>query len=98
VYNTEKLIREQGESLSDEEKAPVEEALAELKTAIGEDDFEAMKDKTDTLMAATQVISTKLYEQAAAEADSGEGEAANAPDDDEVVDAEIIEEDDEDSE
>ena len=98
VYNTEKLLREQGESLSDDEKAPVEEALAELKTVIAEDDFEAMKDKTDALMAATQVISTKLYEQAAAEADSGEGEAAAAPDDDEVVDAEIIEEDDEDSE
>ncbi len=96
VYNTEKLLREQGESLGDDETKPVEEALVELKTALAGEDVEAIKDKTEAVLGASQAISTKLYEQAAAEADAEGAAAGDADqvDDDEVVDAEIIEEDD----
>ncbi len=96
VYNTEKLLREQGESLDASETTPVEEALVELKTALAGEDVEAIKDKTEAVLGASQAISTKLYEQAAAEADNADGaaDASEPVDDDEVVDAEIIEEDD----
>ncbi len=98
VYQTEKLLREQGDSLSDDETKPVEEALAELKTVIAGDDIEAIKDKTEALLGASQAVSTKLYEQAAAEADGGDAPADEAANDDDVVDAEIVEDDDEDEE
>ncbi len=92
VYQTEKLVREQGDKLDDAEKSAVEEALVELKTAMAGDDIEAIKDGTEKLMTASQTVSTKLYEQAAAEADPNAA-TGGAPDDDEVVDAEIIDED-----
>ena len=95
VYQTEKLLREQEENISGEEKTAVEDALAELNTALAGEDIDAIKDGTEKLMMASQTISTKLYEQAAAEAE-GAG-SAEAPDDDEVVDAEIVEDDDEDA-
>lgn len=96
VYQTEKLLREQGDSLDDDEKKPVEEALAELKETLGGDDSEAIKDATEKLLGASQAVSTKLYEQAAAESDGGSPSDEAGADDDEVVDAEIIEDDDDD--
>ncbi len=94
VYQTDKLLREQDENITGDERTAVEEALASLKTAIAGTDVEAIKDGTEKLMMASQTVSTKLYEQAAATADSN---TSPAPDDDEVVDAEIVEDDGEES-
>lgn len=91
VYQTEKLLTDEGEKMPDTEKADVEEALAELKTAIGGEDNDAIKEATDKLIQASQVVGTRLYEQAAAEAEQAGAEGAN---DDEVVDAEIVEDED----
>jgi len=58
-------------------------------------DLEAVKTATEKLMTASQSFSQKLYEAAAAaqsEASSGGGEEASAVNDDEVVDAEIVDE------
>ncbi len=96
VYQTEKLLREQGDSLDDSETKPVEEALAELKTVIAGDDIEAIKDKTEALLGASQAVSTKLYEQAAAESEGGDAASDDGGDDD-VVDAEIVEDDEDES-
>jgi molecular chaperone DnaK len=93
VYQTEKLLREQEENISGEEKTAVEGALAELSSALAGEDLGAIRDGTEKLMMASQAISTKLYEQAAAEAD-GAAAGGDVPDDDDVVDAEIVEDDD----
>lgn len=91
VYQAEKLLRDNAETLTDEDKSSMEEPLAELKTAIAGDNLEEIKDTTDKVMGVMQTVGAKMYEAAAAEA---EGEAAaDAPDDDEVVDAEIVEDD-----
>ena len=98
VYQTEKLLADQGDKIPDDEKSAVEEALTEAKKALDGDDLEAIKDSTETLVKASQTVSTKLYEQAsaAANAEGAQGSAGDgsAPDDDEVVDAEIVDEDD----
>jgi molecular chaperone DnaK len=97
VYQTEKLLREQGEKISAEERQGVEERLTELKAALGGNDIEAMRTATELLMNASQEFTQKLYQQAAAEQQDAPGGAAggasSAPDDDEVVDAEIVDED-----
>jgi molecular chaperone DnaK len=93
VYQTEKLLKDV-ENIPDAEKQAVEDALAELKTTIAGSDIEAIKDGTEKLMAASQTVSTKLYEQAASEAPSGD--SSSAADDDEVVDAEIVDDDEDD--
>ncbi len=93
VYQTEKLLREQGDKIDDAEKSAVDEALAELKTAMAGSDIDAIKAGTEKLMGASQTVSTKLYEQAAAEADPNAATGGAAADDDDVVDAEIVDED-----
>ena len=94
VYQTEKLMTDQADKIPDDEKAAVEEALAEAKTALEGTDLEVIKDSTEKLMKASQTVSTKLYEQAAASGeDGGAAAGGDAPDDDEVVDAEIVEDD-----
>ncbi|HUF32606.1 MAG TPA: molecular chaperone DnaK [Acidimicrobiales bacterium] len=97
VYQTEKVLREHGEKIEGTEKEAVESALAELKTAVDGSDIEAIRTATETLMGASQTFSQRLYEAAAAEggaAGTAGSDAGSAPADDEVVDAEIVEDED----
>ena len=96
VYQTEKLLKEQGDKLEGGDKDKVEDALAALKTALAGDDVPAIKQATENLMTVSQDFTQKLYE-AAAKADSdypnsGAAAGATSADDDEVVDAEIVDE------
>ncbi len=94
VYQTEKVLREQGENVSDDEKAAVEGPLAELKSALEGTDTGAIKEATEKLMASSQEFSQKLYEAAArdnAAGTSASGSADSSADDD-IVDAEIVDE------
>ncbi len=90
VYQTETLLKEQGEKFSGPEKEKVEEALASLKTAISGSDVAAIKTATESLMTASQGFSQRLYEEASKNAQA-EGQATSAQDD-EIVDAEIVDE------
>ena len=95
VYQTEKVLREQGEKVTEEEKAAVEGPLAEVKRAIADNDVAAIKTTTETLMSASQAFSQKLYEAAArdSEATGTSASGANgAASDDDIVDAEIVDE------
>ena len=96
VYQTEKLLKEQGDKISGEEKSAVEAKLGDLKGALAGSDVEAIRNATDALMAASQSFTQKLYEAAASESTASGGSAgagASQPSDDEVVDAEIVDED-----
>ena len=92
VYQTEKLLREQGEKFEGDEKSDVEGKLADLKTSLAGEDTEDIKDKTEALMTSSQGFSQRLYEEAAAEnTEPQDGDFADSASDDDVVDAEIIE-------
>ena len=96
VYQTEKLLREQGEKISGDEKTKVEASLKDLKEALNGTDIERMKSATESLMTASQSFTQRLYEAAAADsgaaaAGGGSGSGSTPPvDDDDVVDAEIV--------
>jgi molecular chaperone DnaK len=98
VYQTEKLMKEQGDKISGDEKEAVEAKLAELKTALEGTDLEVIKSGTEALMTASQTFAQRLYDAASQDGGSGGGgvgpEAASGPDDDEVVEAEIVEDED----
>ena len=100
VYQTEKVLRDQGENISDDDKAAVEGPLGELKSALEGNDTEAIKTATEALMTASQAFSQKLYEAAAKDANaagtsaSGQDAGTGSVDDDDIVDAEIVDEDD----
>ena len=99
VYQTEKVLREQGDKVTAEEKDAVEQPLAELKKAMEGNDNVVIKAATDTLMSASQAFSQKLYEAAARDSGaegtsaSGQDTGAGAVNDDDIVDAEIIDDD-----
>ena len=96
VYQTEKVLRDQGDKVSAEEKAAVEEPLANLKKALEGSDTAAIKAATETLMTASQAFSQKLYEAAARDANAAGSSASGQTsdvNDDEIVDAEIVDAD-----
>jgi molecular chaperone DnaK len=95
VYQTEKLLKEQGDKISGDEKSAVEDKLGALKAALGGSDTEAIRNATDALMAASQSFTQKLYEAASQDGAAAGGPGAGTgatdqPSDDDVVDAEIV--------
>jgi molecular chaperone DnaK len=94
VYQTEKVLREQGEKVTEEERTAVEGPLSELKTTLNGSDNDAIKAATEKLMTASQAFSQKLYEAAARDTNaagtSASGQSAGS--DDDIVDAEIVDE------
>jgi molecular chaperone DnaK len=105
VYQTEKLLKDQGEKFEGTEKEDVETALAAVKDALNGTNIEAIKDTTEKLIGVSQSFSQRLYEQASQtqSAPSGDGSGGSdgsagadgtgqAGSDDEVVDAEIVDE------
>ncbi|HMX66939.1 MAG TPA: molecular chaperone DnaK, partial [Microthrixaceae bacterium] len=95
VYQTEKVLREQGDKVDPAEKETVEAALAELKDALNGSDLDRMNTASESLMAASQKLSQMLYEQASRDEAAGAGASAGGDagaSDDEVIDAEIVDE------
>ncbi|WP_299374837.1 molecular chaperone DnaK [uncultured Kiloniella sp.] len=96
IHQTEKTLGEVGDKVSDEEKATIEAAVAELKTALEGDDVEDIKAKMEALGQASMKLGEALYADAGAEGAEGAAEAASeAEADDGVVDADFEEVDDE---
>ena len=98
VYQTEKLLADQGDKVPGDQKAAVESAIVDVRNALNDNDAAAINTATEALMAASQQLSQSLYEQAAAndaaaQPGGGDGAGASSSSDDDVVDAEIIEDD-----
>ena len=92
VYQTHKLLKEQGEKISGPDKDAVESALAEVELALKGTETTAVQSATDRLMTASQSFAQQLYERAAAEQAAAGGSTSGGSDDD-VVDAEIVDDD-----
>ena len=93
VNRTEKLLEEHGGKLDKAEKEAVRNSLDSLKSAVAAESATAadIQEKLEAMLAASQVLGEKIY------ADSAQAypEGAAAPvDDEDVVEAEIVEEDD----
>ena len=95
VNQTDKLIEESGEQMTDEEKTTVETAKTALNEVLGDSEAatEDIRAKMDELVSASQAMATRLYQQAA-EAQQAAG-SDDASEEDEVVEAEIVDDEDE---
>ncbi|MBT2324573.1 molecular chaperone DnaK [Variovorax paradoxus] len=94
AHSVKKSLGEHGASLDAGEKEKIEAAIKDLEESLKGDDKAAIEEKTNTLMTASQKLGEKMYAdaQAAAGGAAGAGpEAASAPADDNVVDAEVKE-------
>ena len=95
VYTIGKQLAEHGEALTDDDKAPIQEKLDELKKLLEDDSAstDALKEGTNGLMESAQIIGQRMYEAAQAEAAAASSDDASASGDDDVVEAEVVEDD-----
>jgi molecular chaperone DnaK len=101
LWQTEKFLAESGDKLPEDSRSAVSEALGGLRSALGGSDTGQIRSAHETLTKAMQEASTKLYAQSGAAASGGDatggGQSADAgggAGQEDVVDAEIVDEDD----
>ncbi len=100
VYQTEKVLKENGDKIAAEKRAPVEHAVQELKDALKSGVVETIKAKQEALNTAMQAVAQELYAKAGpqpGDASAGGGESGPAaadasekrPDQEGVIDADF---------
>ncbi len=99
AYSIDKLIKENDDKLPEDVKSEVQGDVDGLKSALAGDDEDAVKTAFDKLSASQTKLGEAIYaqgqqEQAAGETPEGASEAKK--DDEDIVDAEVVVEDDED--
>ena len=93
AYQAEKALEDAGDKVDSATKEEVEAAVKEVREALGSDSVEELQSKTEALTAAMTKASQQIYAaaQEEASADGGSPEGASE-DEDEVVDAEVVDE------
>ena len=95
VYSVEKVLEENADKLPEDVKTEVQTDLDSLKSALAGDDDEAVKSAVEKLQESQGKLGEAIYQQAQAEAQTApEGDAGETSDDD-VVDAEVVDDEDE---
>ena len=89
VYSTEKLLKDEADKISEETRAAVQKDVDAVKEALKGDDIEAVKTTMATLSESGMKIGQEIY----AKQQADEAAAQSAPAQDDVVDAEIVDED-----
>ena len=95
IYQTEKSIKEHGDKLPEADRKVVEDALTEAKEALNGTDVDRIRQTSDSLMTASQKFAEVLYQQTQNQQAAGGpagGDAPTAGSDDDVVDAEVVDE------
>ncbi|HAJ52812.1 MAG TPA: molecular chaperone DnaK [Corynebacterium variabile] len=88
-YQTRKFLADNEDKVSEDTKTKVTEAADAVDEALKGDDIEAVKDAVEKLSAESQEMGKAIYEAEAANAEGAEG-AESASADDDVVDAEVV--------
>jgi molecular chaperone DnaK len=101
AYSTEKFLKDNGDKIEGDLKKEVEDAIAEVKKALEGTDTDTIRTSAEKLATVSQKMGAAMYAQTqgeagaegAATADAGAGAAGGTAQDDEVVDAEIVDDD-----
>jgi len=91
VYQTEKFLKDNEEKVPAEGKQNVEDALTTLRKALEGTDIEAIKSASEAVAQASQSLGAAMYEQQQAQGQDSSAGAGAA--DEDVVDAEVVDED-----
>ena len=100
LYQSEKMVTDSGDKLPAEAKASLEEAQGKVREALGGDDAEAIKTATEALTRASQEAGQALYAAGASDDAGAQQPGASAEegpaDDEDIVDAEVVDDGDDD--
>jgi molecular chaperone DnaK len=98
IHSTERMLKDFGDKVAAGDKAAVETAVADLKTAIQAEDKDAIKQKVDALAQASMKLGEAMYQASqGAQAQGGPSDTAGTGPDDKVVDVDFEEVKDDDS-
>ncbi|WP_030208715.1 Hsp70 family protein, partial [Streptomyces sp. NRRL S-87] len=94
AYSTEKILADNQDKIPADVRSDVQGAIAEVREKLEGEDTAALRASTDNLARLSQRVGEALYaRQPDDQAASGPTDAGRAPQDDEVVDAEIVDDD-----
>ena len=91
AYSVEKILKDNDEKLADDVKSEVQTDLDALKSALAGEDEEAVQKAADTLAASQTKLGEALYQSG--EQAEGASESAESEDDEGIVDAEVVDDD-----
>jgi molecular chaperone DnaK len=99
AYQAERQVKEMGDSLDSSSKEEIEAAIKDVRDNLESDDVALLNSKTEALQVAFHKVSEQMYAAAQQQAAAGENGAASADgagtdasaDEEEVVDAEVVE-------
>jgi len=92
-WQTEKFLAESGDKLPQSMRDEVNEGLSELRGALGGSDIARIKEAHEKLAATAQKAGSALYSSTTPPAGGGEGDTGTASGDEDVVDAEVVDDD-----
>ena len=103
VYRSEKMLKDNADKISGDDKGRIEKALNEVRDALKGNDASAIKAASESLNDAWQSVSAELYKAAAEKARAGKAESGDKSqsdgepkpgrkDEGPVIDAEVVEE------
>ena len=107
VYRSEKMLKDNGDKISGDDKAKIEKAAADVKEALKGSDSAAIKSAAEKLNEAWQAVSAELYKAAAAKAQAEKQQSAGGQpqpeggepksddkkkDEGPIIDAEVVDE------
>ena len=94
VWQTEKLLSDQGSNVNDDEKQSINAAITALKEVLGNQDStkDQINEKHEALILASQEFSQRIYSQAQAESAKAEENNTSQNADSDVAEAEIVDE------
>lgn len=93
VYQTRKVAEDNQDKVSEDIRTKVEDAAKEVEEALKGDDLEAVKSAVEKLNKEAQAMGSAIYESQA-NAGATQADAGSAAQDDDVVDAEVVDEED----
>ena len=80
IFACEKAVKDLGEKLTEDEKKETEDLIADLKKALEGTDVDAIKEKTKALNEKAMALATKVYEEAAKNAETNNNNSNNSSD------------------
>jgi molecular chaperone DnaK len=100
LYQTEKLVKDNADKISAEHKAKLEQTQGQLREALKSDNVQTIRNASDELMRVSQEVGQALYtsgagDQAGQQTAGGFTDGGSATNDDDIVDAEVVDEGDE---
>ena len=93
VYETEKLMKEHKDIISDEQKKKLEDAIAKVKDALKNEEFDAMKAAEEQLTEAWHAVSSDIYAKAREKSSTGGAKAEEPKSEPKKKDGDVVDAD-----